>query len=141
MGIRLLSLIMVCRPSKTSLSDSLLMRLRTGSSTWRAGWAFDDAPRYSTPPLMARYKDRKLNRYLTFVGSDVFADGTARGQSKNAYDPGSNIINNWDVLEGVLDYTFVKLGVDSSSGGIDRPIIMTEAVANLGYARKSKFWS
>lgn len=87
---------------------------------------------------MARYKDRKINRYLTFIGSDVFADGTARGQAKNVYDPGSNIANNWDVMEGVLDYIFVKLGVDGANGGIDRPIVMTEPVANLGYARKSE---
>lgn len=110
----------------------------TGSSTIRAGWAFDAGPRYSLPPLMARYKDRKINRYLTFIGSDVFADGTARGQAKNMYDPGSNIVNNWDVTEGVLDYIFVKLGATDTDGGIERPVVMTEAVANLAYARKSK---
>ena len=81
---------------------------------------------------MARYRDRKLNRTFTFVGSDVYADGTARGQSKPVYEPGSN-----DVMEGVLDYCFVKMGVDGRSGRIDRPIVMTEPVANLGYSRKS----
>lgn len=87
---------------------------------------------------MARYKDRKLNRMFTFVGSDVYADGTARGQAKNVYEPGSNIINNWDVMEGVLDYVFVKLSIDGNNGGIDRPVVITEPVANLGYSRKSK---
>jgi actin-related protein 5 len=87
---------------------------------------------------MARYRDRKLARTFMFVGSDVYADGTARGQSKNAYEPGNNIVNNWDVMEGVLDYVFVKLGVDGSSGSLDRPIVMTEPVANLGYTRKSE---
>jgi actin-related protein 5 len=86
---------------------------------------------------MARYRDRKLNRTFVFVGSDVFSDGTARGQAKNVYEPGSNIVNNWDAVEGVLDYIFVKMGIDSR-GGIDRPIVMTEPVANLGYARKSE---
>ena len=88
--------------------------------------------------MWARYKDRKLNRYFTFVGSDVYSDGTARGQAKNIYEPGNNIVNNWDAVEGVLDYVFVKLGIDGSSGGIDRPVVMTEPVANLGYSRKSK---
>ena len=74
-----------------------------------------------------------------FVGSDVYSDGTARGQSKNIYEPGSNIINNWDVMEGVLDYCFIKLGVDGKNGSIDRPIVMTEPVANLGYTRKSTY--
>ena len=87
---------------------------------------------------MARYKDRKLNRTFTFIGSDVYADGTARGQAKNIYEPGSNIANNWDVLEGVLDYVFVKMGIDGASGGIGRPVVMTEPVANLGYSRKSE---
>ncbi|KAF2712374.1 actin-like ATPase domain-containing protein [Pleomassaria siparia CBS 279.74] len=108
-----------------------------GSSTVRAGWSFDSKPRFTLPPLMARYRDRKLNRTFTFVGSDVYSDGTARGQSKNIYEPGSNIINNWDVVEGVLDYCFLKLGVDGKNGTIDRPIVMTEPVVNLGYTRKT----
>lgn len=41
-------------------------------------------------------------------------------------------------MEGVLDYIFVKLGVDASTNGINRPLVMTETVANLPYARKSK---
>jgi actin-related protein 5 len=86
---------------------------------------------------MARYRDRKLNRTFTFVGSDVYSDGTARGQSKCIYEPGSNIVNNWDVMEGVLDYCFLKMGVNGQNGSIDRPIVMTEPVANLGYTRKS----
>lgn len=89
---------------------------------------------------MARYRDRKLNRTFMFVGSDIYADGTARGQAKNVYEPGSNIINNWDVMEGILDYTFIKMGVDASNGAINRPVVMTEPVANLGYARKSEIY-
>jgi actin-related protein 5 len=54
------------------------------------------------------------------------------------YDPGSNIINNWDAMEGVLDYVFVKMGADAATNGISRPIVMTETVANLPYARKSE---
>ncbi|KAF2190927.1 actin-like ATPase domain-containing protein [Zopfia rhizophila CBS 207.26] len=108
-----------------------------GSSAVRAGWSFDSKPRFSLPPLMSRYRDRKLMRTFTFVGSDVYSDGTARGQAKNIYEPGSNIVNNWDVLEGVLDYCFIKLGVDGANGGINRPIVMTEPVANLGYTRKT----
>ncbi|KAF2500552.1 putative chromatin remodeling complex subunit [Lophium mytilinum] len=118
-------------------SSSTAIVIDNGSSTVRAGWSFDDKPRLSLPPLAARYKDRKLQRNFTFVGSDVYSDGTARGQSKNIYEPGSNIINNWDVVESVLDYVFVKLGVEGNSGGIDRPVVMTEPVANLGYSRKT----
>ncbi|KAH8732178.1 hypothetical protein GQ44DRAFT_669241, partial [Phaeosphaeriaceae sp. PMI808] len=108
-----------------------------GSSAVRAGWSFDSKPRLSVLPNMARYRDRKLNRTFTFIGADVYADGTARGQSKPIYEPGSNIINNWDAMEGVLDYLFLKLGVSGTSGRIDRPIVMTEPIANLGYTRKT----
>ena len=85
---------------------------------------------------MARYTDRKLNRKLTFIGSEIYFDGTARGQAKNVYEPGSNIINNWDVQEGLLDYVFIKLGIDGRNGDVDRPVVMTEPLANLGYTRK-----
>ena len=88
---------------------------------------------------MARYRDRRVGRTFTFVGSDIYSDGTARGQAKNVYEPGSNIVNNWDCLEGVLDYVFIKLGVDGRNGSIDRPVVMTEPVANLGYARKRTY--
>lgn len=118
-------------------ASSNMLNVSTGSSSVRAGWSFDSKPRLSLPPLMARYRDRKLNRTFTFIGSDVYSDGTARGQSKNIYEPGSNIVNNWDVLEGVLDYCFLKLGVNGQYGSIDRPIVMTEPVANLGYTRRS----
>ena len=113
------------------VSDRLL-----GSSTIRAGWAFDSKPRISFPPLWSRYRDRKLNRTFTFIGSDIYSDGTARGQAKPVYEPGSNIVNNWDAVEGCLDYVFIKLGIDGSKGSIDRPVVMTEPFANLGYSRR-----
>src|SRR4051812_1226960 len=101
---------MVCIPSSKSTCSRADRPL--GSSAVRAGWSFDAKPRLSVLPNMARYRARKLNRPFTFVGADVYSDGTARGQSKPIYEPGSNIINNWDAMEGVLDYCFLKLGVD-----------------------------
>lgn len=37
--------------------------------------------------------------------------------------------------ETVLDYTFVKLGLDGDS--VEHPIVMTEPVCNPNYTRKS----
>lgn len=54
---------------------------------------------------------------------------------RNAFEAGSGIVSNWDVMEQVLDCIFLKLGVDSE-GRVDMPIVMTEAVANLPYSRK-----
>lgn len=57
---------------------------------------------------------------------------------RHAFEPGTGVVSNWDVMEGLLDSTFVNLGIDGVNGGIDRPVVMTEPVANLGYSRKSK---
>jgi len=120
---------------RSSAPDTAIV-IDNGSSSVRAGWQSDAEPRLQFPPLMARYTDRKLNRKLTFIGSEIYFDGTARGQAKNVYEPGSNIINNWDSQEGILDYIFVKLGIDGKYGIVDRPVVMTEPLANLSYTRK-----
>ena len=56
---------------------------------------------------------------------------------RHAFDPGTSVVGNWDVIEGLLDYLFIKLGVTSQ--GVDRPIVMTEPIANPNYPRKSEF--
>lgn len=101
----------------------------------KVGWSFDKKPRFLIPPLLAKYKDRKYNKYCAFVGYDAYADATTRGQIRNAFELFTSVPVNWDVMEGVLDYTFIKLGVDGE-GGVGRPIVMTEPVANLAYTRR-----
>ena len=106
----------------------------------KAGWSFDKSPRFVLPPVMSRYRDRKLNKACQFIGYDSYVDATTRGQLRYAFDPGTSVVGNWDVMEGVLDYLFIKLGVDGASGGVDRPIVMTEPIANLAYPRRSKLY-
>ncbi|KHN98206.1 Actin-like protein [Metarhizium album ARSEF 1941] len=109
-----------------------------GSWAVRAGWSFESAPRFSMPPIMAKYRDRKFGKTFSFAGSDCYADTTARGHIRGAFEAGTGIVSNWDVMEHVLDYVFLKLGLnESSDGSVDVPIVMTEAVANLPYSRKS----
>ncbi|KXX76100.1 Actin-like protein arp5 [Madurella mycetomatis] len=108
-----------------------------GSSSVRAGWSFESKPRLAIPPIMSKYRDRKLNRTFSFAGQDCYADTTARGHIRNAFEAGTGIVSNWDVVEHVLDHVFLKLGMNGVEGGIDMPIVMTEAVANLPYSRKS----
>ena len=108
-----------------------------GSSLVRAGWSFDTTPRMSFPADVARYRDRKYNRTVSYVGYNAYADATTRGQIRNAFEPGTSVVGNWDVMEGVLDNIFVSLGIEGEKGGIGRPVLMTEPVANLGYSRKS----
>ncbi|KAK4126244.1 ARP5-like protein [Parathielavia appendiculata] len=108
-----------------------------GSSAVRAGWSFETKPRLAIPPIMAKYRDRKANRTFSFAGQDCYADTTARGHIRNAFEAGTGIVSNWDVMEHVLDHVFIKLGMNGAEGGIDMPIVMTEAVANLPYSRKT----
>jgi actin-related protein 5 len=87
------------------------------------------------PPIMAKYRDRKYNKACTFIGFDAYADATTRGQIRNAFEPGTSVVTNWDVMEGILDYIFIKLGVEHG-GRIGRPVVITEPMANLGYSRR-----
>lgn len=87
---------------------------------------------------MAKYRDRKFNKTFSFAGYDCYADTNAKSHIRNAFEAGTGIVSNWDVMEHVLDYTFLKLGMNGADGNIDMPIIMTEAVANLPYSRKCK---
>lgn len=85
--------------------------------------------------MLAKYKDRKYNKYCAFVGYDTYADATTRGQIRNAFETFTSVPVNWDVMEGILDYTFIKLGVNNE-GAVARPILITEPVGNLGYTRR-----
>lgn len=125
----------------TRPADSTAIVIDNGSSSVRAGWSFESTPRLSAPPIMAKYRDRKLNRTFSFAGMDCYADTTARGHIRNAFEQGTGIVCNWDVMEHVLDYMFIKMGMNDRTteginGNIDMPVIITEAVANLGYSRK-----
>ncbi|GAB0131552.1 hypothetical protein EsDP_00000018 [Epichloe bromicola] len=118
--------------------DQAAIVIDNGSSTVRAGWSFESKPRLSMPPIMSKYRDRKLGRTFSFAGADCYADTTARGHIRTAHEAGTGIVSNWDVMEHVLDYIFLKLGLnESTEGAVDVPIVMTEAVANLPYSRKS----
>ncbi|KAK2802895.1 Nuclear actin-protein involved in chromatin remodeling [Onygenales sp. PD_10] len=121
--------------SRATASTSAIV-IDNGSHLVKAGWSFDESPRFILPPIMAKYRDRKINKACNFVGYDAYVDATTRGQIRNAFDPGTSIVGNWDVMEGVLDYIFLKLGVDGQNGGVDRPLVLTEPIANLGYSRR-----
>ncbi len=71
------------------------------------------------------------------MGYESYADATTRGQIRNAFEPGTSVVGNWDVMEGILDHIFVNLGANGSDEGVGRPVLMTEPVANFGYSKKS----
>jgi actin-related protein 5 len=122
------------RQSASNPSENAIV-IDNGSSTVKAGFSFDKRPRFMVPPIMAKFKDRKFNKYCAFVGWDAYADATTRGQIRQAFETHTSIPTNWDIMEGVFDYIFLKLGADGQ-GSIDRPVVMTEPVANFAHGRK-----
>lgn len=123
------------RPRPILFSAMALANRNSGASTIKAGFSFDKNPRFMVPPIVAKFKDRKYNKYCAFVGHDAFADATTRGQIRTAFEQHTSIPTNWDIMEGIYDYLFLKLGVDNE-GSVDRPLVVTEPVANLGHSRR-----
>ncbi|KAF9580555.1 Nuclear actin-protein involved in chromatin remodeling, partial [Lunasporangiospora selenospora] len=80
---------------------------------------------------VAKFKDRKANQSHTFVGNDVYSDVLARSSARSAFD--GSVVCSAELMEAVLDYVFIKLGVDAEV--IDHPIVMTEPVCVPLYNR------
>ncbi|RVD85314.1 uncharacterized protein DFL_003639 [Arthrobotrys flagrans] len=114
-------------------SDAAIV-IDNGSWNTRVGWSSESAPRITFPPILSKYRDRKLARTFTLVGNDACADSNSRTAAKNAFDV--NIVSNFDVMENILDYSFLKLGIDDEDG-IGHPVVMTEALCNPTYSRKT----
>lgn len=125
-------------PERAKAQDGpVAIVIDNGSSAVRAGWSTENDPRLVLPAIMAKYRDRKIGKTFSFAGWDCYSDTTAKGHIRNAFEAGTNVVSNWDVMEHVLDYTFIKLGLNDTGNAIDKPIVLTEAVANLPYSRKS----
>lgn len=97
-----------------------------GSYEVRAGYVNADKPSHVFSNRIVRYRDRKLNKTLTFVGNDCSLDQTARTQSKSPYD--GSMITNWENVEDIVGYTFHHLSVQSD-GDVSNPIILNERLA------------
>ncbi|GMM35438.1 Arp5 protein [Saccharomycopsis crataegensis] len=107
-----------------------------GSSNIRAGLTNTDTPFLNMPTIISRFRDRKLNRMLTYVGNDCFLDPLFKSSIKSPFD--GPLINNWDVTEWLLDYSFYHLNV-SSQDGVDNPIIINEFMATPASQRKNMY--
>lgn len=75
----------------------------------------------------------KLSEDLLLVGNDIKWADIPKMTCKSAFE--QNVVCNYDVQENILDYIFCHLGITSSK--VDHPILMTEAVCNPNYCRKS----
>ncbi|KAG0349774.1 Nuclear actin-protein involved in chromatin remodeling [Podila minutissima] len=102
-----------------------------GSSQCRAGWATEERPRLAFDNQIAKFRDRKASMSSTYVGNDVYADVLARSNSRTAFD--GPVMCNPEIMETVLDYIFIKMGIDADK--IDHPLVMTEPVCVPLYNR------
>ncbi|KAG0335027.1 Nuclear actin-protein involved in chromatin remodeling [Podila horticola] len=107
---------------KDFASTGTAIVIDNGSSQCRAGWATEGRPRLAFDNQIAKFRDRKASMSSTYVGNDVYADVLARSNSRTAFD--GPVMCNPEIMETVLDYIFIKMGVDADK--IDHPLVMTE---------------
>ncbi|KAK9899604.1 actin-like ATPase domain-containing protein [Cystobasidium minutum MCA 4210] len=103
-----------------------------GVSWLRGGWGNEKDPRIICESIVSRYRDRRSGKPVMLAGWAASLDHNSRISSKTPYE--GDIIVNFDSVEHLLDYVFVKLGV-SSNGGVAHPIAMTESLGNPLYCR------
>lgn len=107
-----------------------------GSYEIRAGYTSAEKASHVFPTKIARYKERKLQKSLTFIGNDCNLDPAVRSQSRSPFD--GSLITNWEYVEDLLSYTFHHLSVQAEDG-ISNPIIMTEKLATI-QAQRSQWY-
>ncbi|CAG97943.1 actin-related protein ARP5 [Kluyveromyces lactis] len=105
-----------------------------GSYEVRAGFTSQDTPSHVFPTKIVRYKERKIQKALTFIGNDCSLDNAVRSHSRSPYD--GSLITNWEYMEDMLSYTFHHLGVQPNDG-ISNPMILTEKMATVQAQRSN----
>ncbi|GAA5897144.1 uncharacterized protein JCM6883_006594 [Sporobolomyces salmoneus] len=125
-------------PSLPSYSSSILTQspspvlcIDNGTTHIRAGYSNAPQPYLELENIGAKYKDRKLNTTVNLAGGEVYVDAASRSSTRVPYE--GDVVCNFDVMENILDYVMIKLGVDTPT--IQTPIVMTEALCNPSYSR------
>ncbi|KTW28032.1 hypothetical protein T552_01894 [Pneumocystis carinii B80] len=120
-----------CIASSSGPGNPLIL-IDNGSWQCRAGYATELSPRIVFDSFVSKYRDRRLMKTYTLVGNDTLVEPMARHIAKSPFD--FNIVANWDVMEILLDYVFLKLGVKGNEQ-VEHPLVMTEPVCNPNYNR------
>jgi actin-related protein 5 len=89
------------------------------------------SPYLSFENVGSKYKDRKLNQTINLVGGQVYVDASSRSSTKVPFE--LDVVSNFDVMENVLDFVMLKLGIDTET--VRTPILMTESLCNPSYSR------
>jgi len=102
-----------------------------GSCSIRAGYGNMSSPYIDTDSVVSRYRDRKTNRTIMLAGTCSYVDANSRSNARPLHEEG--VVCNYDSMEVMLDYIFLKLGVNADT--VQHPILMTEALCNPVYTR------
>ncbi|TIB39379.1 hypothetical protein E3P86_01149 [Wallemia ichthyophaga] len=100
-----------------------------GTTQLRAGFADQDNPSIIARNEGSRYKERRTNRNMMIYGDALELDSASKTQSKIPHESG--IVTSWDMMEHGLDWTFLRLGLETTPP----PIVMSEPLCNLPYPR------
>lgn len=120
--------IKACRPANKDVP----IVIDNGSYSCKAGFSDAERPALVFENIYAKYRNRSTNQTYQLVGEDTLVDQLARASTRSPYD--TTVITNWDAMEGVLDYIFLKLGLGTHDS--INPIVLTESVCNFPSSRR-----
>ncbi|BGP34011.1 Actin-related protein 5 [Rhodotorula toruloides] len=112
-------------------SPSNVLCIDNGATTLRAGWGAERDPRIVVENVASKYRDRKFNQPVVLAGGEVYVDATSRAHVRTPFE--GDTVCNFDVMENILDYVMLKLGVDTET--LQNPVAMTETLCNPAYSR------
>ncbi|BGP01976.1 Actin-related protein 5 [Rhodotorula toruloides] len=112
-------------------SPSNVLCIDNGATTLRAGWGAERDPRIVVENVASKYRDRKFNQPVVLAGGEVYVDATSRAHVRTPFE--GDTVCNFDVMENMLDYVMLKLGVDTET--LQNPVAMTETLCNPAYSR------
>ncbi|GAA5936627.1 hypothetical protein JCM1841_004631 [Sporobolomyces salmonicolor] len=118
-------------PLLSSPSGPPTLCIDNGATTLRAGFSSADSPAVQIDNINAKYRDRKSNRAVMLSGGEVYVDATSRSNVRSPFE--GDVVCNFDVMENILDYVLLKMGVTTET--LRTPVVMTETLCNPSYSR------
>ncbi|GAA5859405.1 hypothetical protein JCM1840_004599 [Sporobolomyces johnsonii] len=118
-------------PLLSSPSGPPTLCIDNGATTLRAGFSSADSPAIQIDNINAKYRDRKSNRAVMLSGGEVYVDATSRSNVRSPFE--GDVVCNFDVMENILDYVLLKMGVTTET--LRTPVVMTETLCNPSYSR------
>ena len=119
-------------------SNHVPIVIDNGSYKMRVGWGEEEKPRLQFQSMAGKMRgnshahhDIGMEFPSAFVGATACVPRSTKIQWRTAFD--TNVVVRWDTQETLLDFSFVKLGVQG--GTVDHPILFTEPMCNLSYSR------